>query len=313
MRLVVCGSIAIDSMMDFGGRFQEAIDVNKLEVLSMSLLVDRLERAEGGTGANIAYNLAALGDQPVLLGSVGSDAQAYLKRLASAGVDTSAVHISHLPTATFQVISDREGNQIGGFYPGAMADAAALNFQHWPGESHLFCISAHDPVAMRRQTEECQQNKLRLVYDPGQQVNNVEADDLRSGLAAAEVLILNEYEASIFSKKTGLSLEAITAKVPVLVVTHGAKGSTISGQKIGQTVKVDSAKPAQIIDPTGAGDAYRAGFLYGYLRQWEERKCGQLGAVIASFILEQAGPHGHLDHLQIAQRYQATFNEELTL
>lgn len=312
-RIVISGSLAIDRIMNFGGQYRDLIESDKIEVLSVSVLVDSIEEAEGGTGANIAYSMACMGEEPVLLSSAGANATGYIRRLAAAGVDTSQVHISKLPTASFNVLTDSGGNQIGGFYPGAMADASTLSFAPYAGQAILACISANDQLAMRRQSEECAKLGIRLVYDPGQQVSNISGEDLRVGVQAAEVVIVNEYELDILNKKTGWSQAKLDSLVPVLITTHGKHGSRLSGKNIPSPIKVDSAKPGKIVDPTGAGDAYRAGFLYGYLRQWEIVKCGQLGSVVASFALEQHGPQAKLSPRDITARYQQTFNERVKL
>lgn len=312
-RLVISGSIAIDRIMNFNGSYNELIEATKLHTLSVSVLVDSLKISRGGVASNIAYSMARLGEKPILLGSVGDDAKDYINSLEGSGVDTSNVHFSHLPTASFSVLTDSRDNQVGGFYPGAMSDAESLSFSQWSGQDILFCVSAHDPTAMRRQVQECASQNLRLFYDVGQQVSNVAAEDLLAGIEAAEVLIVNDYEIGVIIQKTGLSLEQLQAKLPILITTHGKNGSVISGHKVDAPINIGSAVPAQIADPTGAGDAYRAGFLYGYLRQWELVKCGRLGSVIASFVLEQQGTQVDLDRQAIRERYQGTFNEEIDL
>lgn len=308
---VISGSIAIDRIMNFKGQYRELIDGSQLDVLSVSVLVDSLDQARGGTGANIAYSLALLGENPVLMGSVGPDAADYVSALSAQGVDTSHVHASQLPTASFNVLTDSSGNQVGGFYPGAMSDAANLSFANWSDKEALFCVSAHDPAAMRRQVEECRQNGFKLMYDPGQQVSNVPGEDLKAGVDTAEILIVNEYELSLLAKKTGLTEQALAEIVPVLIATHGSKGSTIGGKNYPKPASIEIAQPAKISDPTGAGDAYRAGFIYGYLRQWEAVKCGRLGAVIASFVLEAHGTQADISLEEIAKRYQTTYKQEI--
>jgi adenosine kinase len=312
-QLIICGSIALDRIMNFSGKYRDLIKPDKLHVLSLSVLLDKLEESPGGIGANIAHNLALLGDQPILLGSVGPDASGYVKRLAAAGIDTSFVHVSQLPTASFNVMTDTDDSQVGGFYPGAMADSASLTLKPWAGQDVLVCVSAHDPAAMRAQVAECQKYSLRLVYDPGQQVSNSPAPDLKAGLDAAEILIVNDYELSVLCEKTSTTPEAVKTKIPIVVTTLGRDGSVIEGSKVPSPVKIAAAKPASITDPTGAGDAYRAGFLYGYLRQWQLRDCGQLGSGVASFVIEHHGTQTRFSKDDITKRYQQTFNEEITL
>jgi adenosine kinase len=193
-----------------------------------------------------------------------------------------------------------------------MGDAKALSFEPWQGQPAVAMICAHNPLAMNRQVGECQSFGLRLVYDPGQQVSD-SATDLQAGVAAAEVLFVNEYERSVLCERIGLSPEQLAERLPVMITTLGKEGSVIEGLKANPAIKIGIAAPDQVVDPTGAGDAYRAGFLYGYLRQWDLRLCGQLGAVMASFIIEQHGTQRDVSPSEIKQRYHTTFNEELEL
>ncbi len=311
-KIIVCGSIAIDRIMNFSGRYRDLIKPDKLHVLSLSTLLDKLEDTRGGIGANITSNLALLGEQPVLLGSVGADAQNYISSLAELGVDTSYIYFSQLPTASFNVITDSEDSQVGGFYPGAMADSMSLSFKPWQGKNAVVMISAHDPAAMNRQVKECQLYKLRLVYDPGQQVSS-DSTDLQAGVAAAEIVLLNDYERSVLCDRVSISQTELPTQVSLLITTLGKDGSIIEGKKVDSPINVGIAKPKQVIDPTGAGDAYRAGFLYGYLRQWDLLICGQLGAAMASLIIEQHGTQHVLSRQEILSRYQENFNEEIEL
>lgn len=312
-QIIINGSIALDRIMSFSGEYHELIESTKLETLSVSVLVDSLTEAPGGTGANIAYSLGALGNKPVLLGSVGENGTAYMDTLTAAGVDTSYVSISKFPTASFSVLTDSKDNQVGGFYPGAMADSASLTLEPWTNQQALVCISANDPAAMRRLCEESVAHKIPLMYDPGQQVSNVPDGDLKFGVEAAEIVIVNDYEMEVLSKKTGLTAQELQATVPVLISTHGAEGSVISGKNNPEPLSIEAVKPVRLADPTGAGDAYRAGFLHGYLRQWDVRKCGQLGAVVASFVLEQNGTQVNITPDLVTERYKLNFNEEIVL
>jgi len=311
-KIVICGSVAIDRIMNFGGKYRDLIQPDKLHVLSLSVLLDKLEDSRGGIGANIANAIAQLGEQPILISSVGPDARSYVKDLADLGVDVSNIHYSKTHTAAFNVFTDIEHSQVGGFYPGAMLDSDAASFKPWQGQDVLFLLSGFDPKAMNRMIEECRQANLRLVFDPGQQVSD-DTIDLKAGVEAAEIVFLNDYEQGLLCKKTGLSPEELKAKVPVLVTTFGKEGSIIEGSKLAEPIKISIAKADQMIDPTGAGDAYRAGFLYGYLRQWELAKCAQLGATVASFILERHGTQRQLSKAAIIERYRRDFNEEIEL
>lgn len=312
-KLIICGSIAIDRIMNFSGQYKDLIHPDKLHVLSLSVLLDKLEETPGGTGANIAASVALIGQEPILLGSAGPDAGDYIKKLSTIGVDTTFIHHSTLQTASFNVITDMADNQIGGFYPGAMSDSDSLSLSPWQDKDVVVVISSHNPDAMRRQVSECQKFRLRLVYDPGQQVSNVSVDDLRAGIATAELLILNDYELGALSKKTSINPEDIKSKLPLVITTFGKDGSIIEGTRASRPIKIPATQPEKLMDPTGAGDAYRAGFLYGYLRQWSLQDCGQLGSVVASFVVEQHGTQVQLSRQKIMARYKQTFNQEVTL
>ncbi len=311
--IVISGSIAIDRIMSFKGKYSQHIRPDNLDKLSVSIFLDEMLDTYGGVGANIAYSLAMLGDEPVLLGSVGADAAEYMERLAFHGVNLAHVHESRLPTAAFNVITDSDENQVGGFYPGAMFDSEDLSFEPWQGQNPICVVSPHDPAGMRRQVAECERFGLRLMYDVGQQVTNLDADDLRAGVDAAEVLILNDYEMGVLAEKIGRSPEKIKAKVPVVVTTLGKDGSVVEGAKVPQPVRAGVVKPRHVADPTGAGDAYRAGWLYGWRRSLDWLVCAQLGATCAAYAIETVGTQSHGFTLaDVAGRYEAAFGEPFT-
>lgn len=312
-QIVVSGSIALDRIMTFSGHFKDLIEPAKLHVLSVSVLVDTAETAHGGIGANISYNLAFLGEKPVLLAAAGSDAKEYIEMLASTGIDTNHIYISELGTASFNVLNDSEGNQVGGFYPGAMSDASSLSFKPWAEKAKLFWIAPQDPTGMRQLNQECIDLGLKYGYDPGQQVTNLAAEDMKLGAESAEIFMINEYELEVFTKKTGLTKQDLQKTVPILITTSGENGSEISGTSVPKPIVISRANADNVVDPGGAGDSYRGGFLYGYLRQWDLRKSGQLGAVLASFTVEQHGPQAKFDMDAIINRYKETFNEEIEI
>lgn len=310
--LIISGSIAIDRIMNFSGRYREHIRPEKLDSLSISLFIDTLQDAYGGVGANIAYSLALLGDEPILLGSVGKDAVVYMEKLAHDGVNIKHVFESSLPTASFNVITDADQNQVGGFYPGATLDSDSLSLEPWKDQNPIVVVAPHDPKAMKRQVAECSQWHLRLCYDIGQQVSNLPAKDMEAGVKAAEILILNEYELNVLSKKTAMSPESIRALVPIVITTYGKKGSIIEGKRVPKAIRVGIVEPRQVADPTGAGDAYRSGFLYGLARDWPLEASAKLGAVCATYAIESMGTQSHSFNLEdVKRRYRATFGESV--
>lgn len=297
--------------MNFSGRYRDFIQPDKLHVLSLTTLLDKLEDSRGGIGGNIAYSLACLGEKPALIGAAGNDAKEYMEDLSNMGIDTTKVHFSDLPSASFNVITDSDDNQVGGFYRGAMADSDTVSFKSFQGQDILAVLSANDPDAMNRQVKECQEYGFRLVYDPGQQVT-WPTIDLAGGIAAAEVVFLNDYELGIICKKVGSTPEKLKSQVPIFITTMGRGGSVIEGSKLKEPIKVGIAK-AEPVDPTGAGDAYRAGFLYGYVRDWDLKTCGQLGATTASFAIERHGTQQPFTKEAVEARYRENFNEEVDL
>jgi adenosine kinase len=310
--IVVSGSIAIDRIMRFGGRYSDHILPDKLDSLSISIFLEELKDAHGGVGANISYTLALLGEEPILLGSVGKDALLYMEKLAKHGVNITHVFESDLPTAAFNVITDADQNQVGGFYPGAMFDSDNLSFAPWKESGAIAVVAPHDPTAMKRQVQECRGLGLRLFYDIGQQVSNLPGDEMREGVESAEILILNEYELGVVSKKTGLSVEQIKSQVPIVITTLGKNGSTIEGKAVPEAIKVGIVPPKTIADPTGAGDAYRSGFLYGLAREWPLKDCAQLGATCAAYSVETTGTQAHFFTTdEITARYTETFKQDL--
>ncbi len=306
--IVLTGSIAIDRIMSFSGSYEDYLHAEKLASVSVSIFLDNLRDTYGGVAANIAYTLSLLGNEPYLLGSVGPDAVEYMEKLARHGVNIAHIHDSTLPTASFNVITDRDQNQVGGFYPGAMFDSDTLSLEPWRGQNALVVISPHDPKAMRKQIEEAREMNLSVCYDIGQQVSNAPAEDIRAGIEAAEMLVLNDYEFAVLCKRTGLEAHEITAQVPVVITTHGPDGSRIEGRDVEKPIEIGVVSASEVVDPTGAGDAYRAGLCYGYAQDWSLLEAAQLGATCASFAIETLGTQTHTFDLEsIAERYEKTF------
>lgn len=314
LKIIISGSIAIDRIMNFKGKYKDQIKKDKLHVLSLSVLLNDLKNTHGGVGANISYNLALLGEKPILIGSVGHDAKDYINKLSSLNIDTTNIHFSALNTASFNVITDLDDNQVGGFYPGAMSDNNTSSFQKYKAETAIFVVSPDDPSLMNKLVSECKENNLRLFYDFGQQVSNSPPEHLLAGIKAAEIIIANDYEMSVLSDKIGLTIDQIKQTVPVCITTLGEKGSTIEGKSVPIPLCIKAAKPKQVLDPTGAGDAYRAGFLFGFCHGLDLQTCGQIGSITAIYAVETQGTQEHTFTLEeFKTRYLKNFNEQLQI
>jgi adenosine kinase len=307
MRIVVTGSIAYDYLMTFPGYFREHILPDRLQCISLSFLVDSMVRHRGGTGANIAYNLALLGDHPLLLGTAGEDFDEFRAWLESKGVDTSGVRIIQGKySASFFANTDLDNAQIATFYAGAMADAGKLSLHDLSFKPDLVVISPNDPGAMLRMATECQEMTIPYLYDPSQQVVRMPHQDIRRGVEGALALFVNEYEFELVQKHTGFSAQDIFSKVGFTVITCGEKGASIFSK--GTEYAIPAVKPNQIADPTGVGDAFRGGFLTGYRLGLPLETCGRMGALAATYCLEQRGTQNHFyTPAEFIARYESIY------
>jgi adenosine kinase len=291
MRIIVTGSIAYDYLMSFPGRFTEHFLPEHFSRVSLSFLVDSMDKRRGGCAPNIAYTLALLGEKPVLMGTAGQDFDEYRRWLEAAGVDTSLVkEVSGKFTASFFCSTDTANNQIASFYTGAMAHAAELSFRT-AGDAGLVIISPNDPDAMMQYAEECRAMGLRYIFDPGQQCARMEGDQLADGLRGAFMVICNDYEFELIRQKTTLGEEDILRQTRLLVITRGEHGSRVltgAGE-----VEVPAVTPHRIADPTGVGDAYRGGFMKGLALDADPIVCARLGSVAATYALEHLGGQSH--------------------
>ena len=318
-RVVVTGSVAFDYLMRFPGHFVEHLIPDEMRRLSVSFLVDEMRRVPGGCGSNIAYGLALLGERPLLLATAGSDAVEYRDWLGRQGIDVSGLTIHEdLFTASFFVSTDRDQNQLASFYTGAMARARDLSLRgEAAADAALVVISPNDPEAMARYARECRELAVPFLYDPSQQVARLTGEDLAAGLDGAFVLIVNDYEYGILRQKTGLSREDLESRVPALVVTHGAEGSTISvvGPRERERYEIPIAPLEKAaLDPTGVGDAYRAGLVRGIRigAPWEV--AGRIGSVAAALVLESEGPQPpRYSSEDFRARYARSFGDETLL
>jgi adenosine kinase len=306
MKIIVTGSIAYDYLMTYPGSFTDHLLPDKLAHVSLSFLVDTMERRQGGCAPNIAYTLALLGERPTIMATAGVDFDDYRRWLEAAGVDTSLIRqLTHKFTASFFCNTDLHNNQIATFYAGAMADARDLSFYDIE-KPDLVIISPNDPEAMVRHARECRELGIRFIYDPGQQCARSSGEELKAGLVGASVLICNDYELELIRTKTGLSEADVLANSEAVVVTRGAEGSTILLRD--GTIDVPAVPETCIVDPTGVGDAYRGGFMKGMALGADWAICGRLGSVAATYALEHIGGLSHTYTWQdFRTRYEAHF------
>lgn len=307
-KIVVTGSLAYDYIMNFPGVFADNIDPSKLHVMSISFLAETLKKERGGTAGNIAYNLALLNSSPLLLATAGDDFSGYRKFLRQSGVDVSGVKIIEgEATSMAMILTDIKNNQITAFHPGAMNQADSLSISKSKGD---FCVIAPTkPEAMSSAVSECKEFKIPYLYDPGMQLPRLSDEDLISGILGAEILIANDYEMGLIESRVK-SRES--RKPKIIITTLGAKGSVIESG--GKKIKVEAAKPTEVLDPTGAGDAYRAGFLAGFMRDLDLKTCGQLGSIASCYTVEKYGTTNHTFTIeQFNKRYRENFGEELKL
>ena len=292
VRIAVTGSIAMDHLMRFSGQFSESLVTEQLDRVSLSFLVEDLQIRRGGIAPNICFGLAALGLEPLLVGSVGEDFGDYRAWLERHGVRTWPIWVSETQhTARFICTTDSVNAQIGSFYTGAMAEARQIELQpiaERAGGLDLVVISPNDPEAMLRHTDECRSRGLDFVADPSQQMAWLDGPKIKRLIDGATYLFSNDYEDGLITQKTGWSHEEVLQRVAVRVITRGAKGSSveIAGEP---RLHIPIAREVARVDPTGVGDAYRAGFLAGLAWKVPLERCAQLGSLLATYAIEVVG------------------------
>ncbi len=310
MRIVITGSIAFDYIMSFPGRFKDHILPDKIHLLSVSFLVDSLRKERGGCATNIAYSLALLGERPTVMGTVGQDFSEYRQWLEEQGVDTSLIReVPEEFTASFFVSTDLDDNQIASFYTGAMARARELSFREPEAQrAKLAIISPNDPAAMTKYAQECKVLGIPYIYDPSQQIVRLSPTELVESAAGAQILIVNNYELEMFKNKTGLTDSQVRRLAEVLIVTRGEHGSTIWAEE--QAIDIPPVPPQRPGEPTGVGDAYRAGIIKGVLRNYPWGITGRIASLAATYVLESYGTQNHrYDLAEFAAKYREAFGD----
>lgn len=314
MRIAVTGSIATDHLMNFPGRFTDRIVADQLESISLSFLVDDLQIRRGGVAANISFAMGCLGLNPVLVGAVGTDFADYRSWLERHGVDTESVQVSDdKHSSRFVCTTDEDQNQIASFYAGAMSDASLIELKPVAdrvGGLSLVLVSPNDPDAMVRHTQECRERGYRFVADPSQQLARMGGEEVRQLIDGAAYLFSNEYETQLIKQSTGWSQDEILERVGRWVMTHGGDGVHVMSKDDG-LVSVPAVPVKEQRDPTGGGDAFRGGFLWGIGNDLSlERSC-QVGCTIASIVLETVGTQEYqLDHESFTERVARGYGEQ---
>jgi adenosine kinase len=292
MKIGVAGSVGLDHLMTFSGKFTDSLVAGSLQKVSLSFLVDSLDVRRGGCAANIAFGMGVLGLNPVLIAAVGKDWADYDAWLSRHGVDTSHALVSTtLHTAHFVVTTDQELNQIASFFPGAMSEARNIELSpimEKVGRLDMMVISPDDPEAMLRHSEVCRQQGIAFAADPSQQMARMTGEEIKLLIDGASYLFLNEYELALAMQKTGWTDREILERVKYRVVTLGSMGAKVESAA-GEFVQVGCPKEKAKIDPTGVGDSFRSGFIAGLAWGLSHERCAQLGALIATYVIETLG------------------------
>lgn len=311
--ILVTGSLAFDQIMDFPGNFADNINPAKIHLINLSFLVETLKKERGGTAGNIAYSLALLKSPVKILASAGDDFTDYGLFLKKSGVGIDSIKIiKGESTSQAFIVTDKKDNQIAAFYPGAMNYAPQLSIKKLTSKPGLVVISPTHPGAMVNFARECQQLVIPYLYDPGMQLARLTDIDLKKGILGAQIVIGNDYEMALIRKRLKIKNQGGLPGVEITITTLGEKGALI--QTLSETIQIKAVKVKNVVDPTGAGDSFRSGFLSGRIRNFDLKTCGGMGAVASAYAVENYGTSNHLYTLkQFCSRYQENYGKELKL
>jgi adenosine kinase len=304
--IIVCGALAYDRIMDFPGKFSEHILEGKTHILNLSFTVNGIKESFGGTGGNIAYNLSMLGEKPKLIAVAGKDFSKYKNWLIKNKIDISRVKIlKDELTASASIITDKDDNQITAF------DSGAKQLISFKVDKNTIAIIAPDIVPrMIKYTEIFKQNHTPYIFDPGQQVAYYSAKELKNSIEGAKILIGNDYEIQLILNKLKIKIAELKEMTEILIITKGGKGSEIYNKN--KKIIVKAAKKKISVDTTGAGDAYRAGFIKGLVMDWPLIKCAQLASVVAAYAVESQGTQAHrFTWSDVKKRYEDNYKEKI--
>lgn len=310
MTALICGSLAFDNIMVFQDRFKDHILPDKIHILNVSFLVPELRREFGGCAGNIAYNLKLLGGEPLIMGTVGEDFAPYAAWLEQHGITQRCVKtVGGTLTAQAFITTDLDDNQITAFHPGAMNDAAQ-NAVADAGKVSIGIVAPDGRDGMVEHARQFAAAGIPFIFDPGQGMPMFDGDDLKAFIDDATWVTVNDYESELMQERTGLDAAAIAERVEALVITRGAKGSHIYTG--GRCIEVPAATPQAVIDPTGCGDAYRAGLLYGLMNELPWETTGRVASLLGAIKIAHAGTQNHVfTRDAFADQYQAAFGQSL--
>jgi adenosine kinase len=308
MRTLICGSLAFDTIMVFRDRFARHILPEQTHVLSVSFQISDMRREWGGCAGNIAYNLRGLGGAPVAMGTLGSDGASYRERLHELGIAADGVRIiEDTYTAQAFIITDLDDNQITAFHPGAMNESHRTRVND-VADIGLGIIAPDGKAGMQQHAAQFAELEIPFLFDPGQGLTLFSGPELAALIGQARYVAVNDYEAKLLSERTGWSMSDIATRVDALIVTLGAEGSVIHAN--GETYASSAVRPTAIVDPTGCGDAYRAGLLYGIAHDWDWEATGNLASVMGSIKIASRGGQNHrVERDDVAERYRKAFGE----
>lgn len=309
MSILLSGSLAYDYIMDFPDSFKNHILPDQIHILNVCFVVDNLKRNFGGVAGNIAYTMKLLGNDPIIFSPLGSDGQDYFDYLKDLDLNVDYINLAkEKMTSSAHITTDKDDNQITAFYNGSLAEAANLSVKDIKDKIEFALISPTQKEAMIRHAKECYEQKIPFCFDPGQQITALSAQEMMMMIGQAKFLIGNDYEIKLIQEKTGWQMEDLLNCVEAVIITLGDKGSMVITKK--EKIEVDSCPADSVDDPTGAGDAYRAGFFSAYIQGLGLRTCAQMGAVAATYAVENYGTQNHhFTREEFSKRYKETFGE----
>ncbi|MFB6226399.1 MAG: carbohydrate kinase family protein [Candidatus Paceibacteria bacterium] len=311
MPTLITGSLCYDYIMDFPGKFEDHIIEDKIHKLSVSFNIEQLEKNLGGTAGNIAHTYNLFNQQPIILAPIGRDGDEYMQQLKQKGIQTSYIQqIEDELTSSAHITTDKKDNQITAFHNGALSSADTLSIDGLDEKLEYAIHSPSQPKAIVKFSRECNDRGIKYAFDPGQQITSFDKDQIRSAIENAHSIIGNDYEIELITKTAEINEQELQNHADILIKTKGPGGSTIKTNE--KKIEIDACKPKQNLDPTGAGDAYRAGFFIGLNSELDLKTCGQIGSTAAVYAVENYGTQQHnFNYNSFKKRFEQEYNKDL--